>query len=352
MMPVAKETAPRGALVVCSDANWLWQSAFVLRQAIDSDPDGRLDFFYAADFDVASSPLAHLIHPRVHCLNLGAGLAQVQYEERAHVPKATFLRFLAIERLTEDYDQVIYVDADVFLSWGSWADLLRIPGRQHAIAAVHARSIWFNNPRARYGRKYRRALNPNIGDNYLNAGMLLINSSAYREARLSERALAFFAEHPDLCEMGDQSALNAVLDGSWDVLSPSWNWQISTTNFSALSVFNPRVIHFTGPIKPWNGREGLFTRAHAAMAGFLQEHDARALLADQPATPTRWRAARRAAQFREAWFGDKENKLARFDRYLERRDFIDTMAGLEPFDSAASGFGSMPNLAKKAAMKP
>ena len=348
MMSKASRDVPRGALVVCSDANWLWQSAFVLRQAIESDPSGLLDFYYAADFDVASSPLARVIHPRVRCLNLGAGLEEVRYDENAHIPKATFLRFLAIEMLSQDYERVIYVDADVFLSWGTWVDLLRVPLGKRAVAAVHARAIWFNSARARYGRRHRQALGSNIGDNYLNAGMLLINSSAYQNAKLSQKALDFFSRNPDLCAMGDQSALNAVLDGDWDALSPSWNWQVSPFNFPALSLFNPRVIHFTGPFKPWNENNGLFTRARNAMASFLGEYDLRSLLPDPPVVSRRWRAARRAAKFREDWFGNEEDKLARFDRYLERRDFIDTEIGLEPFDQSDSGFGSISTLTNKA----
>ena len=329
------------AFVVCSDANWLWQSAFVLQQAIDSDPEGRFDYFFATDSDPGSLPLASLLDPRVTVLNLAEDLVGVSRMKHHHVPKAAFLRFLALDRLASSYAKVIYADGDVFLSWGSWTELLDLPEASQPVAAVAARPVWFNHPRMRYGRRYRRALCPEMGDRYLNSGVLLVNAGQYQVDAVSQRSLAFFRDNPELCQQADQSALNAVLSGGWDELSPSWNWQVSSFNYPLLARFHPRVIHFTGPIKPWNDRHGFFRPARDAMAQFLADRDA-AQVADalQAATSPHETVSPRLESFRSVWLDDSETKLSRIDHYLQRQDFVDTTAGLPVYASGPSGFGA------------
>lgn len=331
----------RGALVVCSDANWLWQSAFVLQQAIDSDPEGLLDYYFYLDCDISGLPLRHLVNPRVRVVNAGPDLAAMDVTQCRHVPKATFLRFLALDALSKVHDRVAYLDGDLFLSWGSWTDLFSVPPGDCAVAAVAARPIWFNNPRFRYGRSYRKALCEAMGDRYLNAGMLLINSARYRAQGISQAALQFYTENPGLCGQGDQSALNAVLAGNWDELSPSWNWQVSQFNYPVLAKLNPRVVHFTGPIKPWSDTNAFFRHAFDSMAKFLSQRGASDLLAEltirlKPAAEVTPRRSRFIAN----WTGDAETKFKRISTYLGRRDFLDTAVGLPPFSEAKSGFGA------------
>ena len=329
----------RGAIVVCSDANWLWQSAFVLQQAIDSDPDGLLDYYFYLDCDISGLPLRHLVDPRVRVVNAGPELAAIDASKSHHVPKATFLRFLALEALSKIHDRVAYLDGDLFLSWGSWTDLFSVPPGDSAVAAVAARPIWFNNPRFRYGRKYRKALCEAMGDRYLNAGMLLIHSARYQAQEISQRALQFYADHPGLCDQSDQSALNAVLAGSWDELSPSWNWQVSPFNYPVLAELNPRVVHFTGPIKPWNDRNAFFRHAFDSMVDFLGKRGATELLAELANRLTPVEITPRRARFIAEWTGDAGKKFKRISTYLGRRDFLDTAAGLPPFGEAKSGLG-------------
>lgn len=331
-----------GAFVVCSDANWLWQSAFVLQQAIDSDPQGRLDFFYVTDFDPTGSPLSRLLDPRITVLTLKDDLAEVALTGSDHVPKATFLRLFALERLATRYRKVIYADGDVFLSWGSWADLLDLPDSALPIAAVAGRSVWFNHPRMRYGRRYRQALCAAMGDRYLNSGVLVVNSGPYLAQDMSRRSLAFFRDNPSLCEQGDQSALNAVLAGNWDELSPSWNWQVATHNLPVLARLHPRVIHFTGPIKPWNDRHGFFRPAQDAMCGFLADRDADDLLQTVKAACRPHSNTPRQALFQSRWLGEADTKFWRLRRYLGRTDFADTRAGLPMFSATPSAFGTGP----------
>lgn len=333
----------KGAVVLCSDAGWALQSAFALQRAIDSDPNQTVDYYFFCDFDFAASPFAGLFDPRVQVVcaeNVYDGLG---FSIHSHVPKQTFLRFWALEKLSASYERVLYLDGDIFLSWGSWAELFDLPLSPLAVSAVAARPIWFDKPNHRYGRKYRAALNPEIGDRYFNAGVLLINSEAFRDQDIIGRALAFFAQYPELCSQYDQSALNAVLGGQWAELSPSWNWQMSGYSYAVLQDLSPRAIHFTGEEKPWNDRYGLYATAlqpyaeFVAAKGFVDvAEQLRGVLRQDP------RATPRRAQRIIDWVGEKEHKHNLMRSYLHRDDFFDVRAGLDVYGPHASGFGHAP----------
>lgn len=329
-------------MVVCSDRGWLWQSAFLLNQAVQSDPDRKLDYYFASDEDVSGLPLARLFPPEVTLLNLGAGLEDLGYTQRNHIPRAGFLRFLALEALASRYDEVLYADGDTFVCWGSWTDLFGLPGRRHAVAAVASRSVWFDRAHWRYGRRYRRALSERMGDRYLNSGLLLVDGPRYLDEAITARTLAFYEANRELCQQDDQSALNGVLEGDWDELSPGWNWQVSQFNYPVLARLTPRVLHFTGPIKPWNDSHGLFRAAQAPMLAFLRAHGqeetaARLLARNGSAGPI----TAKLTAFRQSWVDRPEEKASSFRRCLARRDFLDTAAGLSSLADRPSGFGSL-----------
>lgn len=336
-------TSALGAVVVSSDKGWLCQSAFVLQQAIDSDPKGLLDYFYFCNFDVAASEFAGILNDRVQVIRVEDDALDVQYRQTSHVPIGAFLRFAALEILSRHYPRVCYLDGDLFLSWGSWTELFDLPFGQHAVAGVAARSVWYDDPRFRYGRRYRQALLPENSDRYLNSGVLFIHSDVYAQARISTKCVDFANSYPSLCRFGDQSALNSVLSGEWDELSPSWNWQVSLHNFPLLIDKNPRVVHFCGEVKPWNDSYNLFRRATTAYAEFLNRHSvqpAAAVLAKQLAANPYAHAAR--LQRIIDWTSQHAEKQAMFQKYMIRRDFFDTLAGLAVFSDEGSGFGHPP----------
>lgn len=343
MQTLEKKIKKRGAFVVCSDEGWALQSAFVLQQALNSDPERLLDYYFACDFDAQNAACKTLFDPCIVHLNLADALNNLDVTANHHVPRQTFLRFFAIDQLSDRYERICYADGDVYLSWGSWTDLFDLPFTDHAISAVLGRSIWYNSPRARYGKKYRAALSLQMGDNYLNAGVLLVDSAKYQSAKITGQVLQFLKDNKELCAHGDQSALNAVLAGNWDELSPSWNWQVSPDNFALLQSFHPRVFHFTGEMKPWNDRYGLYRTALQDLAYFAatkqldaKAHEFARLISQSPYT-----SDRRNDRI-EKWTSNQDYKLSLMDQYFQRQDFIDVVAGLTPFSRQPSGFGAAP----------
>ena len=321
------------AVVVCSDANWAWQSAFVLARSMQHDPKGRLDH-HAYLVGEVPDQLLSAFPDGVTLHRLEDYPRAFQFQQTTHVPTAAMLRIFALEELAPRYHRVIYLDGDIFQAWGSLADLCDLPDTGRPLAAVRDRSHWFDDPRLREQKTYVAALHPGIGERYFNSGMLAVNGPVWAREGLSMAALDFLANHAERCRYGDQSALNAAVAGNWDSLSPGWNWQMSKTTFPLTEGRRPRLVHFTGPTKPWNDNLRLFDQAaFAAMKVFLASRNL-LHLADDRKSPDRFSLDMERRRMR-ALEPLADGALAKRDMikgFLNAPDHLDIASGLSGYD--------------------
>lgn len=338
MQDTSRRERAEAAVVVCSDATWAWQGAYVLARSMALDRSGRLDHHAYLVGEVPDGLLK--VYPEgVTVHHLAEYPRAFHYDATAHVPAATMLRLFALEDLARDYRRVIYLDGDVYQAWGSLADLLDLPETGRPLAAVRNRSHWADRGRLHQQRAYVAALHPGIGANYFNAGVLVVNGPVWAERALSAAALDFFVRNPGLCRFGDQSALNAVVAGNWDSLSPGWNWQISQSSYLMLQGRRPRLVHFTGPIKPWTDRLRLFDPAiYRDMKRFLHDRG-QAHLLDSQAGPDGFtldmerRRMRALAHLADDPLGKREVvKL-----FLDAPAHVDLSAGIAAYGVGAAG---------------
>jgi lipopolysaccharide biosynthesis glycosyltransferase len=104
---------------------------------------------------------------------------------------------------------------------------------------------------------------------YCNTGVMVMNLNRWRAEKIGSRALELACRFP-LTE-ADQEALNIIIAGSWGLLDPKWNVQLSGveeyacflkqfSNLSNLEMQQTRdellrdsyIIHFTWRVKPWH----------------------------------------------------------------------------------------------------
>ena len=261
------------------------------------------------------------------CAYEGLGLGPSE-----HVPAAAFLRLTAIEELSGTYDTVIYLDGDVYQAWGSLADLASMDLQGAAIGAVRGRSHWFDDPAERYNIRYIERLSAGIGDRYFNSGVLVVDGRRYADCTIAGKSIEFLRQYPERCRFGDQSALNAVLAGNWAELSPGWNWQMSKTSYGLTGGRCPRLIHFTGRIKPWSDRYRIHSpEIFASMLAMLEYHGLMEVLPDSAPIYYTHKMERTRSRMIADWAGDTLAKRERIKSYLNRRDFADIAAGLESF---------------------
>jgi lipopolysaccharide biosynthesis glycosyltransferase len=97
---------------------------------------------------------------------------------------------------------------------------------------------------------------------------MLIDAAAWRNRRVSERAIDYLNLHAATVSHGDQDALNIVLAGELKEMDFSWNVQLGAIEYydrtgwpvereelrarKAELLSNPKIVHFIGKSKPWN----------------------------------------------------------------------------------------------------
>lgn len=319
------------ALVICSDSGLFWQGIYHLQRIAGFDPDKKIALFYYVTEDIPPH-LAKLLPKRVNVVRWAGKLPPQKYRISRYMTEATLLRIFALEELATSYDRVLYTDIDVFLRWGNLGDLIDLPTFLEPAAAVRDRSLWGTKPERWVARRYLPRFPEPAQRKYFNAGVLLANGPVWREQEISQRALKVLTEDPEFCHYGDQSALNAVIAGNWLELSPSWNWQTNSRYDFLIPTRNPRLIHFTGPLKPWSDKWARFDEYYGrSMHDWLMQNELREELSKLEdrvflASRERRRTREYVTQTRDPFVMREDVKP-----YLDRADFADRRAGIATY---------------------
>lgn len=175
-----------------------------------------------------------------------------------HITSATFLR-LTIPAVVPGDGHVLYLDSDTLVRRELLGDLSSIATRMvHPTAAVRDSET----PIMAFSPGLRQLMPGTIDPAaaYYNAGVLLLQLHAWRKATIADQALELVKS----AGLHDQDALNAVHNGQVHELPQSFNATIHMMRpespvfgFADGRVIedartNPRVVHFTGAIKPWH----------------------------------------------------------------------------------------------------
>lgn len=207
---------------------------------------------------------------------------------QTHITRTALGRFALHLAIPSHYRHVVYLDGDVQVA-GDLGPLVR-----HEVAPGHIAAgnefLWLcEGDHGGFWRQHRAYLTAiGIADpiDYFNSGVLAFRMDTWRD--MAPRALAYFTAWPERCIYHDQSALNAVFAGRREVLSPAYNYGTEFALLGLGDAVKPRLIHFTGGLKPWffcgppwHGRfKALYddaVAAHPVLDGRLKQPDARDL---------------------------------------------------------------------------
>lgn len=173
-----------------------------------------------------------------------------------HVSKATYYRLLMADYLPQNIDKILYLDCDMIIE-KSLRELWNVDLKDKAIAGVidQCDRAINNYNRLRYSP----------AEHYVNAGMLLINLSYWREKCLSKVFLDYMTNNAERIRFHDQDVINAVLYNKKILLPLKYNVQTSfyhkidfvefdyweVAKELELAIKNPVILHYSSGLKPW-----------------------------------------------------------------------------------------------------
>ena len=273
------------AVYLCADAHYL-KFAWVAARSIASVPDREFDVILMVQRGHGMPDLA----PPRDCILVEVDTPPVPdgVPMPAHLSPFTFARISMVERLLAGYRRLIYVDSDIRVT-GSLSALCTLDLKGAAIAAVEDCHICrtelaeaklpvvpavephqLSALSARTGFSERKILaqlsrSPSDqwrdhcerlglgrGTRYFNAGVLVIDTCAWRDRNMSRKIDEFVQTHGMLLFSQDQDVLNGVFAGDWAELSPRWNFQTCYFGAGLDGILHPAIYHYSDKVKPWS----------------------------------------------------------------------------------------------------
>ncbi len=183
---------------------------------------------------------------------------------------STYLRF-AISELSDEINKILYLDSDM-LCYSDIREIFKIDldGKTAAVA-IDPYKIGDSFIRFRPKKLFYPAKKLDLSiHKYFNAGLLLINLPRWKSKKISEKAIEFLTKYK--APLNDQDALNFVLRGDVNYISPKWNlmWNwymdefldirkdiLKKLSLSDKKYLNPYdnltkgIVHFASHYKPW-----------------------------------------------------------------------------------------------------
>ena len=236
-------------------------AAFAAHSALRSSPKNPFDLFIAIPQNAV--PRAWIDYAETH---VGVTVKEVAFEQHLSItktdnrlPPSTLYRYFVDRILDSRYRKVVYLDGDMRVD-GDISVLFDLDLEGHAFAAAPDGII--SSDFGGQWRPYLTRLGLDDTICYANAGLLVIDPVRWTTQNVSERVLTYLGGHVDACEQMDQSALNAVVRGAFQRLSPVWN-MMSGIWFdpNIAETVHPVVFHYSGAKKPWRPLTWPYDRA-------------------------------------------------------------------------------------------
>lgn len=190
------------------------------------------------------------------------------------MPPTTYQKIALGDLLPAEVERVLWLDCDLLVT----VDLGRLWKEElgeNLLLAVRDRRV--PTVSSRFGVAAHEELGLAAGDDYFNAGVMLLDIAGWRAAEIGERAQAYLERHGRRVVFWDQEALNAVLAGRWRRLDGRWNADPTLDALlaehaadTASGLASDRwILHFTGRLKPWI--YGPMSPSHALFFHYLDQ---------------------------------------------------------------------------------
>ncbi|MBR2343788.1 MAG: glycosyltransferase family 8 protein [Clostridia bacterium] len=180
---------------------------------------------------------------RIDFLDISEELINIKekFKNVYHFSVVTYYR-LFIASLFPEYNKVLYLDCDLVVL-GDVSELYNMPIGNNILAAAPEEFVR-STPEFRLYAERALGVNP---DGYVNAGVLVINTEAFRKYGIEERFVELISRYDfDLLDP-DQAYLNYLCDGKIFSLPSGWNKEPMAYPCEG----KKNIVHYALYKKPW-----------------------------------------------------------------------------------------------------
>jgi lipopolysaccharide biosynthesis glycosyltransferase len=253
------------AIAFAADANYTMPLAVTIQSLLANFNDERAIVVFVLDGGVTDAQKRRIaksipaqkvelfwVQPSQHILD------KLPVSEK--YPISIYYRLLLPQIVPDHIRKIIYLDADLVVK-GNIAQLWDLPLDEYYALAV-PNLCQRTMAMAKHLDHEKYGISPDC--KYFNTGVLVINLEKWRSDHISEQAINFLEANTDNVIFPDQDALNIVLAGKWKELDPRWNQMHALHTYSSWEespydkdlftqvLYNPYIVHFTTPPKPWH----------------------------------------------------------------------------------------------------
>ena len=249
-----RTAASRRCVYFCVDQKFFKFALFVANQIATKFQSRDFDICIVSAEALDPHPLVEHHNIRVCQIDTGDLSNQVPSDER--ISFAAYLRILVPSVFKDDYDHLLYLDADFFYQRGDLNQLLDLDLKGKAVGAVRD-MVQLRKPER--NTKDFELFGLPFGK-YFNSGLLLIDTAEWQKQKVGEKTISIAAQNFDRLPYHDQTALNVALHNNWAELSLVWNYEYSHQTMYFSAMFDVCFFHFIGRRKPFKGDYGGFPK--------------------------------------------------------------------------------------------
>ena len=168
------------------------------------------------------------------------------------MPVATYFKLAIPDLLPDSVTKAIWLDCDLIVLddlsklWDGDIASAHMGAVQDSVVPLVSSSC---------GIRYHRDLGISPQAKYFNAGVMVVDVSAWRRDSIRERATEYLRRYHESVTFWDQEGLNAALEGKWTEIDRRWNHNASKPGSERDGgEATPAIVHFAGGLKPWSYR--------------------------------------------------------------------------------------------------
>jgi len=248
-------------VVLTADNRYIRQCATTILSALENSSSPANISFYLISPDISEDNIYKLkrlcecFNARLSVINIDLDLFSSFPTIYEHLNLNVYSR-LYIPNLLPQHDRVIYLDCDIIIL-GDLYELFSVLNEGKVVSAIP--HVQFP-----YQEDFKKEFSIEQEDSYFNAGVMLLELEGWRIKNYSNQLLRWIANNSTKLQFNDQDALNFMFWGNYYHLPGEWNVEarlykekllgLPQTDEIAKRMKSPKIIHYTGPDKPWSSK--------------------------------------------------------------------------------------------------